>query len=329
MSGFPSAERPTDVAPSDHSTDYGPEPILGPRPMDALCVWDAWSRVSRGELAPDTWRSYASAGLRFLAVGGLARRQIGEITRSDILSFYGDHVPRGHARCLMHAALSSLFRYADLEGLVTSNPMAGIRPRRPRESEPLALSEDELSALVVEIARLRGQRAAYGILLGYLLGLRRKELAGLRWENIIDGPQPVARLIETKGSHPRNVPISDDARLVLAELRRLPSRYQRRTRAGFVLGVNRATISEWVHKAAISAGIDPAKAHSHILRASFATHALAAGADVRTVGKLLGHATLGPILRYLAVLDSRMREAVNLIHAPRLDEAPLPAAESA
>ena len=141
--------------------------------------------------------------------------------------------------------------------------------------------------------RRRGERAALCVLLGYLLGLRRKELAGLRWDQVVDTEDgPVAMLRTTKGDRPRSVPLSPDAVAVLERIRALPYRYKRRIRDGFVAGVGMGAISDWVHLAGMEAGIPPSKSHTHILRASAATHMLRSGTNVAVVQKLLGHAKL-------------------------------------
>jgi integrase/recombinase XerD len=290
-----------------------------PPAVRGLDAWEAWSGALRAEVSEDTWRQYTYSVLRFLAHAGFANRPLNSITRTDCLTFFGEYFRKGRWKTAAHQALVRYFRWAMLEGLIDTDPMLEVMVRRPRPPAPVALTEEELGRLLAAAERLLGRRKRQVILLGYLLGLRRKELAGLRWENMLDTEDgPVAVLTETKGDRDRIIPLSAEALSVLADLRDLPYHDRRRERikAGYVVGVARGVLSDWVHRAAIEAGIDRRKAHSHILRASFATHLLRKGANVRTVQELLGHAGLSATLRYLEVAAPEKRQAAGLLKSP-------------
>jgi integrase len=284
--------------------------------LDALAAWEGWRGALRGEVSEETWRQYAAAALRFLALSGLARTPIEAISRTHVLTFYGEHARRGHARAGTHAALSSFFGWCDFEHLLVESPMRGVKVRRPDAEDPESLTPDELSALVTHADTLIGRRAALAALLGYSMGLRRKEVCGLRWDDIRESTERwEAHLTETKGNRPRAVPLSPEALAVLAALRTLPERYLRRTREGYVVGVGVNTYSDWMHRAALAAGIPQRKARSHVLRASFATDAMREGADIHVVQRLLGHKKLETTARYLAVLDKDKSDVVDAVGA--------------
>jgi integrase/recombinase XerC len=146
----------------------------------------------------------------------------------------------------------------------------------------------------------------------YSCGLRVSELVGLDWPDI-DAALSVIR-VRGKGRKERVVPIGQKAldaleryRAVLAEL---CGRSLRDAQAVFLntrgTRLTSRSVARLVDAYTLSSGL-AAKISPHALRHSFATHLLGAGADLRAIQELLGHASLSTTQKYTHVhLDQLM-----------------------
>jgi integrase/recombinase XerD len=124
-----------------------------------------------------------------------------------------------------------------------------------------------------------------------------------------------AALITGKGSKQRLVPLGSKAVAALEAW--LPDRMRlvRRKVSGDPVFLNlrggrlsRQGMFAIVKKRAAQAGIEPAKVSPHVLRHSAATHMLEAGADLRSVQELLGHATISTTQVYTRVSPAHVME---------------------
>jgi integrase/recombinase XerC len=146
----------------------------------------------------------------------------------------------------------------------------------------------------------------------YSCGLRVSELVGLDWSDV-DASLELVR-VRGKGAKERLVPIGRKALAALAAYRaRVPELCPRRLRDERAVFLNRRgrrlttrSVARLVDQYVLASGI-AAKASPHALRHSFATHLLNAGADLRSIQELLGHASLSTTQRYTHVnLDQLM-----------------------
>ncbi len=224
------------------------------------------------------------------------------------------------------SAVRSFFRYLLRKGLVSHDPAAAIRSPKRRGGAPDFLTVDE-AFRVVEAPpddegrdeRLRARDRAILELL-YGSGVRVSELAGLSLEDVSISERR-ARVLG-KGGKQRDVPlggpcvealeaylvvrpglrgkggVQDPHALFLGRYgtRLTPRQVQNAVRRYGALGAARGDL------------------HPHALRHSCATHLLDAGADLRAIQELLGHASLSTTQRYTHVSLDRLMEAYDRSH---------------
>jgi integrase/recombinase XerC len=188
------------------------------------------------------------------------------------------------------------------------------------------LSVDEAAAVV----EAKGREGALGardralLEMLYATGLRVSELVSLRLEDV----DLSARQVRTvgKGRKERVVPFGQPAaaalrawlkaRATLAPAARDAEIVFLNARAGRLTDRSvRRVLDRAVQEAAV-----PRHASPHALRHSFATHLLAAGADLRSIQELLGHASLSTTQRYTHLDAERLIEVYRKSH-PRAEES--------
>ena len=211
------------------------------------------------------------------------------------------------------AAVRSFFRWlARRHGIDNTAPglIASPRAKRPL---PRALSREEARAVALEVgevapsAELQARDAALFTLL-YGCGLRIAEALAL---NVRDAPEPgseAALRVVGKGAKTRFVPVLPAVRASIAAWLALhPSREPDAplfvgVRGGRLnAGVAQRTLRTFRRQHGLAEHATP-----HALRHSFATHLLEAGADLRSIQDLLGHASLTTTQRYTSVETAQL-----------------------
>ena len=216
------------------------------------------------------------------------------------------------------ASVRSFFRFLALRGEMESNPAVAVRTPRLERKLPRVLTEGDVGQLLdtnIFDGSLLGLRNRAMLEVLYSGGLRAGELVSLREEDL-DLRAGVARVLG-KGRKERLCPLGRPAieslREYLAKKRssgigesvvfvnrfgnRLTDRSLRRLFGGFLR----------------ERGLG-GKGTPHTMRHSFATHLLDAGADLRSVQELLGHASLSTTQIYTHVSIERLREVYTKAH---------------
>ena len=233
------------------------------------------------------------------------------------------------AACLSRASigrsvssLRSFYRFMVRERMSAVNPFAGVASPKRQKTLPRFLDVEAARRLIESADGKslleRRDRAILETL--YSTGMRVSELVALD----VDDLDLLGEMVRAKGKgkKERLVPLGKPAvaaLLAYLEVRNL-SPLRARGAARAIVFINRnggrltarsvcEVINRHVRKAALAMHVSP-----HYLRHSFATHLLDAGADLRAVQELLGHASLSTTQVYTHVTAERMKKIYEAAH---------------
>jgi integrase/recombinase XerC len=199
-----------------------------------------------------------------------------------------------------------------------SNPAVAVRTPRLERKLPRVLTQGDVGQILdpnVFDGTLLGLRNRAMIEVLYSGGLRAGELVSLR-EDDLDLRGGVARVLG-KGRKERLCPLGGPAIAALREYLAKKRSEGIGEPAVFVNRFGRPLTDRSLRR--LFGGVLRArglggKGTPHTLRHSFATHLLDAGADLRSVQELLGHASLSTTQIYTHVSIERLREVYTKAH---------------
>jgi integrase/recombinase XerC len=235
------------------------------------------------------------------------------------------------------STLRSFFKYLVRERLVLSNPAKSVSTPKVEKPLPTTLTVDEAFRLM-ETPVGKSRNASVGTTAGpartdtrlpevknglrdcailellYSSGIRVGELVGLNL-NRLDLDLGIVKVMG-KGRKERIVPVGSKA------VEALKAYLEKRGAFGGEepLFVNRRggrltarsvgrLIKKYTKRSGIFRRISP-----HTLRHSFATHLLDAGADIREIQEMLGHASLSTTQRYIHLSPGKLMEVYDKAH---------------
>ena len=220
-------------------------------------------------------------------------------------------------------SLRTFFNYLLREGMVKNNPAEMIQAPRIEKYIPAFLSVDEMLALL----KADGGTGAMAfrdraiIELFYSSGIRLSELVGLNIGDI-DFIQGLIK-VRGKGRKERVVPVGDPALKVLREYLENRKEVSETLSYGgskdpvFVgksgARLSARTVARILDKMVLMSGLKR-KISPHVLRHTFATHMMEAGADLRAIQELLGHESLSTTQKYTSVSVGRLLEVYDKAH---------------
>jgi integrase/recombinase XerC len=284
---------------------------------EALAAWLDYLAHER-RAAPRTVRAYGDgvgAYLSFLerhrgeslALAGLADISAGDVRAYLAFRRSGDRPLSSRSVSQAISAIRAFHRWIDRRLDIANPGIALVRGPRLPAGVPRPVSEDQARGLIQDAAsdpdredwEVARDEALLTLLWG--CGLRISEALSLTGA---DAPLAASLRITGKGGKTRLVPVlpavreSVDAYLASLPARPAPDQALFRAVRGGAYSPRHA--QALMQKLRGRLGL-PASATPHALRHSFATHLLGAGADLRSIQELLGHASLSTTQRYTDV----------------------------
>ncbi len=269
--------------------------------------------------------------VRFLAAYDSGSLAWARVDRFAMRAFLAHLTRRGLAKRSIARTLSgvrSFYRYLHRNEIVDSNPARAVGAPRLDKYLPGYLDRAQID-LLFQMAELRAQEGKFvdvrnlAILeLFYSTGMRISELQGLSRGDIDLVSQQVK--VIGKGRKERIIPVGDHATLALRNyeskrdelIRRIGAKADRlayflASNTGKRVGIRavRNAVVAFLKKIDEDAGLSV-----HSLRHTFATHLLDAGADLRAVQELLGHASVATTQIYTHTSVERLKQVYRKSH---------------
>lgn len=316
----------TVAAVSDDTAVDAPPPPL-------IAEWLEYLAKER-QMSAHTITAYTSDLARFTAFLGAKANGTawnwGSVDRNTIRSFLGYLSRQGLERRSIARTLSAVrgfYRYLHRDEHVTANPARSVRTPKIGRHLPAHLDSGTMQTLM-DAASTRAQGGAYAdvrnlamLELFYATGMRLSELHGLDRADVDMVSLRVK--VRGKGRKERIIPFGGPARLanINYESRRdelVRTIGAKADRAAWFLNPRGRRLSRRGIQLAMTgllALVDaPDGASVHALRHTFATHLLDAGAELRAVQELLGHASVSTTQIYTHTSVERLKAAYAKAH---------------
>jgi integrase/recombinase XerC len=259
-----------------------------------------------------------------------------KLQRDDFRSFVrflGRNNLSRAATQLRFSALRTFYKFLIRHGGATESPIKNLSLPKLEKRLPKFLTKQQMESLLVapfellkiqktkkagrpvsQIAALRDVAVLETI---YSCGLRVSELCGLRVDDV-DWSEQIVR-VRGKGKKERLVPIGRPALMAIQDywntFKQPPGGAspiffaETKKRAPLAPVQLARRLKQFLAIAGLDPGLTP-----HKLRHSYATHLLDAGADLRSVQELLGHAHLVTTQVYTHVTTERLKRAYDAAH---------------
>jgi integrase len=304
---------------------------------------ERWLEHTKANVAPRTHERYAEIARKNIAplIGAVTLSKLKPAQISEAYAKALSHGRRDGKGGLspqsvvhMHRVLKQALKQAVRWEMLHRNPADAIDAPKVERTQTKALDVPQAVELIEAV---RGQRVFLPVVLAMMCGLRRGEIAALRWRHVsldkaslsvmqsAEQTRDGVRYKEPKGGRTRNIALSG---IVVAEL---PAWRYEQAQELLRLGV-RLTDNTLICTTAAGNGIQPnslthefqkgiagtalPRIRFHDLRHSHATHMLASGVHVKVASERLGHSKIGITLDlYSHVLPGMQEDAVAKVDA--------------
>lgn len=213
------------------------------------------------------------------------------------------------------SSLKTFYRYLERQGVIDASPISAVTAPRRQRYLPKVLSAEQTGTLldtpVSAYPQLIRDLAICELL--YSSGLRVSELAGLNLDSV-DLEQRQMRVVG-KGNKERMLPVGRTAcRALHLYLAQRPAGEEQGLFLNYRGGrLTTRSVQRLLKRRLLQLNL-PTDVTPHALRHSFATHLLDAGADLRVIQELLGHASLSTTQRYTSVSFAHLAGVYDRAH---------------
>ena len=289
---------------------------------DVLEQWGTHLAAGRRR-SPHTVRAYVATAARLLDQTGLedwpALARLGPVDlRGQLAARRAGGIGNVSAAREL-SALKAFLAFAREQAGDADPSRPRLRGPRVKKGLPRPVTPDDAVNLADAVRQSAaedwiGARDRAMLMLMYGAGLRIAEALSLRGADL---PLGETLVVTGKGGKQRVVPLLPLVRHAVADYAArcpwtlLPAEPLFRGAKGGALG--QGMVQKATARARLALGL-PASATPHALRHSFATHLLGAGADLRSLQELLGHASLGSTQIYTKVDAATLLDTYRAAH---------------
>lgn len=252
----------------------------------------------------NTIRNYTNEFNLFLRITKYQNPDI--LTEMQVVKYLAWMTEKGLSPSKLNMLVNALLYYFRM---VLKRDTFEIRMPRPRREHhlPTVLTMEECVQI---FSFVDNPKHKLMLLLGYGAGLRRSEITGLKWADILFDEHRI-HVKQSKGNKDRIVMLPYS---IVAYLRNYRALYpsDEWVFAGQYKGeaISAGTVQVVMRQAVTKSGLEK-KATVHTLRHCFATHLLESGTDIRYIQQLLGHSSVNTTMIYTHITPKAARNIMS------------------